>query len=80
MVYFHKDSSVVAVKLKARDSFRTAVMLSFYILQNITWTKVAYLSTIYCHASFQDPILSGASVALTLQVRASTIPSLPPKS
>jgi hypothetical protein len=39
----------------------------FYILQKITFKKIAYFSKIYCHTSFQDPILSSASVTSLLQ-------------
>jgi len=48
-------------------------MLLFYILQNITSTKVAYFlkGSEIMHTSFQKPILSGTSVAaLILQVHA----------
>jgi hypothetical protein len=34
--------------------------------QKITRTKIAYFSKIYCHISFQDPVLSSASVASLL--------------
>jgi hypothetical protein len=41
--------------------------MQFYILQKITFTKIAYFSKIYCHISFQVPVLSSASVASLLQ-------------
>jgi hypothetical protein len=59
-------SSVIAAKLSAKDNNLTVAML-FYILQKITFTKIAHFSKIYCLTSFQDPILSSASVASLLQ-------------
>jgi hypothetical protein len=71
-------SLVVAIKPKAKYRFYAAAMLLFFVLQNkIVFTEVAYLSRIYYLISFQDPVLSGASVAPTSQVLVSSMLILP---
>jgi hypothetical protein len=45
-----------------------AIILLFYILQNIVFTKSADFSVICYHTSFQDLVLSGASVSPTTQI------------
>jgi hypothetical protein len=52
--------------------FHAAAMLFLQWTKNY-FTQVAYFSKIYIHRSLYDPILSGISVAPTLQVHASTM-------
>jgi hypothetical protein len=59
---------LIDLKSKAKKRVHAAAILLFYILQKITITKVAYSSNICYHTTFQDPILSGASVAHTSQI------------
>jgi hypothetical protein len=48
-------------------------MLLFYIVQRIAVTKVILFSMICYPASFQDPVLSGVSIASTSQVLESAV-------
>ena len=66
-------SLVIAVKSKGTDNFRTGAVLSFYVLQNITLTKVAHFIKLYYSKLFQDPDVSVATVAHVSQARASTM-------
>jgi hypothetical protein len=43
------------VQLKMKCMFHVGTMLLFYILQNITLTKVAYYLKIRCFTEFKDP-------------------------
>jgi hypothetical protein len=65
---FCNGSSVTVIQLKLKNSFHATAMLLLYILQKITFTKIAYFLKTCYHTSFQDPILSGVSIASTSQV------------
>jgi hypothetical protein len=69
-------SSVIAIKLKAKYKFHAAAMLSFHILQkkkDLSKSCIFFEDLLSYSLSFQDPILSGDSVASTSQVRASAM-------
>lgn len=63
----HSGSSVIAIQLEAKYTFRRA-MCMFYILKNITPTKVTCASK-PCYCTTQDLALSGARVAPTSEIR-----------
>jgi hypothetical protein len=64
-------SLVIAVKLKTTENFRIPDMLLFYILQKLILKTFHIFPGFYHHKSIQNPVLRGASVASTSQVRAS---------
>lgn len=46
---------ITAAKQKAEDTFRmAAILLSFHILQSITFTEAVNVSKVYNQISFQD--------------------------
>jgi hypothetical protein len=52
---------VIAIKSNAKEKFRTAAMLLFYILQKSSRNRFAYFSKTYCK-TFRNLKLSVASV------------------
>jgi hypothetical protein len=61
---------VIVIKAQATEKFRSDVMLLFYILQKCHLDKAVYFSTIYHHASAQNPTVIHSSI---LQFRVSAM-------
>jgi hypothetical protein len=53
---------LLAIRLKPKENFHTAIMLEFYILEKYDFTKVAHFTNTCYNTSFQDPKVSGSSV------------------
>jgi hypothetical protein len=67
---------VIIFKLIDKFRFHAEAILFFYSLQK-NHIKTTYSLKIFFHISFQDSILSGASVAPTAQILASALLLLP---
>jgi hypothetical protein len=70
MNYFNTVAPMVHQSTLPNCKLKTIISrspCSFTFYKKITFTKIAYFSKIYCHTSFEDPILSSASVASLLQ-------------
>jgi hypothetical protein len=64
---------VLAIKLKPKENFHTAIMLQFYILEKYYFTKVGYFTNTCYNTTFQDPKVRGTSVTPASQVHKSAM-------
>jgi hypothetical protein len=67
-------SLIVTAKPKAKEHFRIAEVLLFYILQNISWSKSTCFSKVYYHALFSDPAIRYGSFDPASSIRATSVP------
>jgi hypothetical protein len=56
------DMLVIAIQPKPKYKFLAHPVLLHFILKANYLKTVAYFSKVYCHTSFQDPVLGSASV------------------